>query len=158
MLLTSPIKRKKHSWKTFLDIQVSLLPAIWYTPFAARKRVGISARPCLVRVLKIKNLERYIFRYLKVVWFGCLGHQLWHNIRPIAVKISSHSVQPLLRYYIIQTGSKVGTENLNKVIPLNWWHSEVTLISHIMKKLDFSNFFRRVHTSLRLTQTQSVSP
>ena len=59
---------------------------------------------------------------LKTVTCGCLG---WGSQIPIltaylesegfftaSVKLSSNSVQPLLRYYNLQTHSKVGTENL----------------------------------------------
>ena len=65
---------------------------------------------------------------------------------------SSSSSSSLWKYHNIHTASKVGTVN-----PLNWWHCEVTILSHIVQKMDFSSFFRRVHTSFWETQSQSAS-
>ena len=100
---------------------------------------------------------------LKVVWFGGSRTSILTSylespgLFTPGVKFSSYSVKPLPRYYSIQTGSKVGTENHNLGNPSHLMTQRShTPISH-NAKMDFSNFFCRVHTSFWIPQSQSAA-
>ena len=133
--------------------------ALWHSHCLSQRLL-----PNVKNVLRAQ-LASALNHLLKVVWFrGIARTSILTSYMKSAglftpgVKISSCCVQPLWRYYNIQRGSKVGTANLIEGIPHNWWHSEVTLLYHIMQKIDFSNFFRRLHTSFWVTQSGSASP
>ena len=75
-------------------------------------------RNCTVSAINLMMIDSK-FCYLKVVWVGGSNASILTSYLEFAglfipgVKFSSNSVQPLQRYYNIQTQSKLGMENLN---------------------------------------------
>ena len=100
---------------------------------------------------------------LKVVWFGgsrtSILTSYWESagLFRTVVKFSSYSVKPLPRYYSIQTGSKVGTENHNLGNPSHLMTQRIhTPISHNAKSGFLKLFLQGTHQFLDNSVTECI--